>query len=128
MSAWIVSKTHIDALVQAGIEAEMIQPEKADEFGLMLWVENHRSIEARYGQPVPDLEYSYEPLEGSSRNAPGVVNSTAACYDYQTCEHDGYGASKAAMFVKALHELTKDRSSDPGPWGTDSRDAFLASV
>jgi hypothetical protein len=141
MSAWIVSKTHIDALVQAGIEREMVRPEEADEFGRMLWAENLASIHYRYPDtrengeyPGPidftaeDVEtYTYEPLEGSSLTAEGVVHAAALCYDYQTCEHDEYTGSKAEQFANMLAKLT-DREEIGGPWGIDTRDAFLVTA
>ncbi len=146
MSAWIVSKTHIDCLVQAGIDAEMVRPEEATEFGRMLWQENLNSIEARYPDTVGGGKgdfpgpvvfagaksvkaYRYEPLPGSSLDVPHVVNTAAACYDYQSCEHEGWQDSKAQVFVLALYELTKpaaEASGLKGPWGVDNRDAFLS--
>jgi hypothetical protein len=141
MSAWIVSKPHIDCLVQSGIEREMIRPNEADEFGRMLWAENLASIHYRYPDTVeggmhpgpndfhPDQidEYVYEPMDGPagiSLSVPGVVNSAAACYDYQTCEHPEYEGSKAHMFAHALYECTVGQGTE-GPWGIDARDAFL---
>jgi hypothetical protein len=142
MSAWIVSKTHIDALVQAGIEDELVRPAEADEFGRLLWRENLASIHFRYPDTVEsgsypgpidfkasDVdEYTYEPLEGEagiSRQAPSVVRQTALCYDYQTCEHPEYNGSAARWFIVKLTGLTAHDEAD-GPWGTDNRDAFLA--
>lgn len=141
MSAWIVSKTHIDSLVQAGIEREMVRPEDATEFGRMLWAENLASIHARYPDtrdggmyPGPidfkaeDVEtYTYEPLDGSSLDAEGVVFMAAGCYDYQTCEHNEYTGSKAEQFVNMLTACT-EKSDQKGPWGVDSRDAFLVTA
>lgn len=141
MSAWIVSKTHIDSLVQAGIEREMVRPEEADEFGRMLWAENLASIHSRYPDTAANdknypgpigfkarhvASYTYKPLKGSSLDAEGVVNSAARCYDYQTCEHSGYEASKARQFVQLLAACTEDKGS--GPWGIDERDAFLVAA
>lgn len=139
MSAWIVSKTHIDALVHAGIDAEMIRPEEADEFGRMLWRECLTSVAYRHPndgdgeRPGPiDFrdhmvdDYTFEYLDGgpgASLKAPGVVHSAAGCYDYQSCEHPQYRGSKAEMFVEALATLTAGKGQ--GPWGIDSRDAFI---
>lgn len=139
MSAWIVSKTHIDSLVQAGIEREMVRPEEADEFGRMLWAENLASIHARYPDTIdggnypgpldftPEQveTYTYEPLEGSSLTAESVVNAAASCYGYQTCEHNGYQDSKAQQFVDLLATCTENAVGG-GSWGIDTRDAFLA--
>lgn len=142
MSAWIVSKTHIDALVHAGIDAEMVRPDEADEFGRMLWRENLASVAHRYPydkdgeRPGPisfrdaDVDtYTFEYLDGgpgASRKAPGVVYMAAACYDYQTCKHPEYDGSKAELFARALCKLTEDIRHDGGPWGVADRSAFLA--
>jgi hypothetical protein len=141
MSAWIVSKTHIDGLVHAGIDAELIREEEADEFGRMLWRENLASLKACYprggdgGRPGPigfkdsDVDtYTFEPLDGglgASRQAPAVVRETASCYDYQSCEHPEWNDSRAKRFVDLLIELHKD-APGKGPWGTDERTAFIS--
>lgn len=142
MSAWIVSKTHIDALVQAGIEFELIDSAEATAFGKMLWQENLNSINARYpdtagassgfpgpisfkGQRSVDA-YRYRPLNGApgvARTAPAIVKAAAGCYDYQTCEHDGYDGSEAHKFVLTLEGLTS-KAEGRGPWGIDKRNAF----
>ena len=44
MSAWIVSKDHIDLLVTAALAWEQAVPEQADHIGQMLWRENLESI------------------------------------------------------------------------------------
>lgn len=140
MSAWIVTKTHIDALVHAGIDAELVRESEADEFGRMLWRENLASIKACYprdedgGRPGPigfkdeDVEtYTFEPLDGglgASRQAPAVVRSTAGCYSYQSCEHAEWDDSKAKQFTDLLEKLTEG-APGKGPWGTDERTAFI---
>lgn len=141
MSAWIVSKTHIDALVHAGIDAEIIRPNEADDFGRMLWRENLASIHYRYpdtaedgGYPGPidftpdQVEtYTYEPLDGgpgASRDVPTVVYDTARCYAYQSSEHPEWKTSKARKFAESLQHLTASARGD-GPWGTDDRNAFI---
>lgn len=144
MSAWIVSKTHIDALVQAGIEREMVREGEADEFGKMLWGENLASIHYRYpdtveggGYPGPigfvasDVDaYTYEPLDGEAGitlRSEGVVHMASSCYDYQTCEHPEYEGSKAEQFAMLLSKLTEAAGRE-GPWGIDTRDAFIVSA
>jgi len=140
MSAWIVSQTHIDALVKSGIEREMVRPDEADDFGKMLWQENLNSIHYRYtdtetngNYPGPigfsqkDVEnYKFTMMEGSSLDFPDVVHASARCYAYQSCEHPGYDNSKAAFFIKTLAQLTANEDNGiDGPWGTDERDIFV---
>lgn len=67
MSAFIVSKRHVDALVEAGLRPEYagarfswyhdaerheLTLSNADEVGAMLWAENVRSVEHRYEHVV----------------------------------------------------------------------------
>jgi hypothetical protein len=143
MSAWIVSKTHIDCLVQAGIEREMVHPDEADEIGRMLWGECLASVAYRYPgdgdgeRPGPinfrdgDVDaYVYEPLDGEpgiSLRAEAVVNKAAGCYGYQSCEHPGYEGSKAQQFTELLRQATESAKGD-APWGIDTRDAFIVAA
>ena len=143
MSAWIVSKTHIDCLVQAGIEREMVRPNEADEFGRMLWGECLASVAYRYpndgdgDRPGPtafrdgDVDaYVYEPLDGESGislRAEAVVHSAAGCYDYQSGEHPTYDGSKAQQFAALLSKVTEN-AEGKGPWGIDTRDVFVANL
>lgn len=43
MSAWIVEKAHIDALVTRLIELDLASEASADDVGQMLWDENRES-------------------------------------------------------------------------------------
>lgn len=141
MSAFMVCKTHIDSLVQAGIEAELIHPDKADEFGRMLWAENLASIHYRYpdtlegGQYPGPLDfraehveqYTYEPLNGAaglSRVAREVVHGAARCYDYQSCEHPEYEKSQASKFIALLIGLVACKGGH-NAWEVNDRDAFI---
>lgn len=89
----------------------------ASSVGQMLWDENIRSIQSCY----PDTRENM-------RNAPGPIGETfiyahssdwcpsakfsavqvlkaCACYEYQSCEHDGWKDSQACAFIHALKEL-----------------------
>lgn len=93
MSAWIVSKAHIDTLVQALIAEGIIAMGEATETGRMLWHENHLSIQARYGDEPNTPEYVFEGIEAPLEEF--VVLNAIGCYDYQTCEHGGWPDSRA---------------------------------
>ena len=112
MSAWIVSKNHISTMVYFAIENNMLGEHTPDEFGQMLWQENHLSIKARYGANERDApEYTY--IEPVRKPTPEGHSSNVDCYDYQTCEHDSYVYSEAYKFIKAAKEiLPKDQSVD----------------
>ena len=82
MSAFIVSKAHIDALVQAGLTSgygstlrwrhegheRKLSPDTADVVGAMLWAENVRSVEHRYEHvaagELPGTYVTEAPVEG----------------------------------------------------------------
>lgn len=67
MSAWIVSKEHIDVLVQALAEGEIVVDIEPSEIGRILWRENLYSIWARY----PDTKEN-------DADYPGPIDFSAA--------------------------------------------------
>lgn len=127
MSAWEVSKAHIDALVQEMGRHGLIR--NADKAGQMLLAENHKSLRARYGDraetywPGMDKrasEYHFNGIE--SPLDPVKMDTLARCYDYQTCEHSGYEASEAFSLI---HELgvrlgIPEDAGLKGPWGIET--------
>jgi len=129
MSAFMVSKSHINALVAvayygpAGAHSRYwyapyfhdhkLQREDLDELGDMLVKENLSSIHARYpdtisnpdATPGPCNNYWLEPFQfadGSKR--PNVVQALKliACYEYQSCEHDEWERSAARRYCEGL--------------------------
>ena len=101
MSAWTVSKKHIDTLVLGLIKRELIQAEQASEIGKMLWEENYRSVNYRYGETSETPRYTY-----SARNAAKLsavaLRKQVSCYDYQSCETDDYNETASAKIVRKL--------------------------
>lgn len=128
MSAWIVTKGHIDALVQAMIVEGLVEMTDAQAVGQMLWHENHLSIQARYGDLADTPDYTPEMIEAPLGDH--HIKAALDCYDYQTCEHDGYGASEAYRLVVALSTLLVERNggvetfandkAHPTKWGYNS--------
>lgn len=146
MSAWMVSKTHIDLLITAALAWELIVPEQADETGRMLWRECHTSVAYRYdstddgelpgpwgldrerpgppGLTLADIEgYTFQALEGPID--PEAVLIAARSLDYQSCEHPGWEASAA---YRLCVELQTAAESLFGPyrarWGAASDQAL----
>lgn len=129
MSAWMVSKNHIDVLVEGAIRLGLVAPADATKTGRMLWRANRKSIRARYGASRYDTPETYdnptyfyaEPREPLSDLSLYVQ---VCCYDYQTCEYDSYPRSPARKLVakmeRALEALGYSHES-PGwseaPWG-----------
>ncbi len=114
MSAYTVAPAHLSALVNAWIslgcmapsfevarngEHHMIRADDADSWQRiwsLLAVENAVSVASRYNEePSPCL--------GNHRSGPSLppvaVLKALACYEYQSCEHEGWADSIAAKFV-----------------------------
>lgn len=114
MSAWIVSKPHIDALVQSLIVEGFVPASEATATGRMLWEECRRSVAHRYPNdadgewPGPVdfttqsiTDYRFEGVEAPLDDA--VIAKNIDCYEYQSCEHgDEWRASEAKRLTHAL--------------------------
>ena len=127
MSAWIVTKTHVDVLVAALLEYRLIDRDEADQVGAELWAENYASINYRYDEDTAAPSYSFEePSLLIELDDLGVLKQVH-CYNYQSCEHDDWRASRVYRRMTALEaaitlklgsgELTKSRAYDAAPWG-----------
>ena len=132
MSAFVVDKAHINAMVNAGLsvrykplhwytkdeESHVLNDENADEVGQMLLDECVRSVSHRYDDsPRTDLpsrsdaEYImpfsfkpfYQPLP------PVQMLKLISCYEYQTCEHQEWKDNEAHAFCHALRSATINR-------------------
>lgn len=90
-------------------------PETADRVGSMLWRENVASIHGRYPDtmeggaypgpidftPESTLLYAYPKQPRPALT--GVAGLKALdCYEYQSCEHDGWSTSEARAFCDRL--------------------------
>jgi len=144
LSAWTVSKTHVDVLVRGLIEAggyfhrgvwQEVTDANATEVGQMLWRENFRSVNSRYNERKNTPPYTYlhpdqfiitsrtwgntQYLEPQSHINPAVLAKQVSCYDYQSCEHDAYEKSRAHSVVQALAGslLGSVKGYDEAPWG-----------
>lgn len=134
MSAWIVSREHIDALVQGLVESELVVGVDPTEMGRELWLENVKSIHARYPDTAEnDADYpgpidftkahadEYTYTRPAKRLALDSLLKQAECYDYQTCEHPEYEHSTAKEWIDTLTDsLTNAGINSHGdglPWG-----------
>src|SRR5882724_12430426 len=133
MSAFVVSKKHIDVLVHAGLrygrqytlrwrvgddpawtgdyeahcaaiqtQTRELTHETANRVGAMLWHENMVSVDHRYQDHAPNDRAVYRHREACLE--PVGVLKLIDCYEYQTCEHDGWEASEAHAFCQALRK------------------------
>ena len=145
MSAWIVSKEHIDYLITAGLSLDQfgvswrvgpnrvkLTLENATQIGRLLWIENLKSVACRYpddkgngdrpgyGDQDDTIEqYRY----ARSRNAVSVVQALKAihCYEYQSCEHRQWERSQAKRFCTSLESslVRNVPGYDEATWGVD---------
>ena len=166
MSAFIVDKVHIDALVTAAMELtpgehssglRWIVPNpskpggyeakelgyfdkiRASEVGQMLWAENLASIHGRYpdtaetdsNYPGPADFESYQVGRYEWEHVPGIIDPLAivdaiSCYEYQSCEHDGWRTSEAQIFCDALKDkMIRRLPRKMSVWEITDRDLFL---
>jgi hypothetical protein len=123
MSAWIVSKAHIDVLTAGLVQHGFIKEEERATIGWYLWKENHASVNYRYSEHTKTPAYTPTTVPEGLRV--GAVHIVAAvhCYNYQTCEHDDWEQSNARRFTMALLGAVSDLPTlvahDKGTQGTD---------
>lgn len=125
MSAYIVGKSHIDALIRFGIAMKAylwwdgqgiyINHENAHELGRELWMENLESVKYRYPEDKPDNrcgpicknidleigQYRYTSTYIPLFSAAEILKALRGL-SYQSCEHPGWESSKAFAIVKAI--------------------------
>jgi len=132
MSAYVVNKRHIDALVtgalgsngrfdwnvedageQFGWRQMRLDWTNADEVGAMLWNENVRSVRFRYpndaGDELPG-PYGFTPGDADAYTlaplaeplTPEELMLAIHGFEYQSCEHEGWRKSDAFAFCRAL--------------------------
>jgi hypothetical protein len=83
----------------------------------MLWNENAKSVASRYRDAPPEPF----PGRGQAAQRPTIVEGLKliACYEYQSCEHDGWEQSNARQLCRELRsELIHALPGyDEAPWG-----------
>ena len=118
MSAYVVSRECIAYLVEAifnrnreGYAAAYGLNMEPDALGRVLWSENIKSVEARYPSCSPDEmpgTVGESHVYGTHRRPHGFcfdpvqVIKAVDCYQYQSCEHEGWDASEAKNITDRL--------------------------
>ena len=148
MSAYIVSKAHIDAIVtfavggtrRVGTVERLTEDNGHGEFvnssdytpsqiGAALWAENHASVDYRYCESTPVPTYAFRPkCHGSACSEPTRLLTPLAivklCQSltYQSCEHPGWEASFASDFLKRViaAAIAALPGYDNAFWGIDN--------
>jgi hypothetical protein len=137
VSAFVVGKVHIDALISAFFayrnrgqsDAEAIQ------IGRMLIAENYRSVDHRYprhdhADPTAAAlaveEYTFTDL--GHHFAPVTILKAIDCYVYQSCEHEGWQDSEARKWCEALRAeaITELPGYQDAPWQITGRVEFIS--
>jgi len=131
MSAFVVNKSHINALIHAGMavqyrpftwyhngESHNLTDENASQIGQMLLDECVRSVCSRYeddsmtnlpGRTNAEWLIPFEYRFTHRRPTPIEALSLISCYEYQSCEHPEWEASEAKAFCSALRHCTISR-------------------
>ncbi|MHB1733287.1 MAG: hypothetical protein ACYCU8_07500 [Ferrimicrobium acidiphilum] len=145
MSGFIVSDTHVDALLTAGLhkyngrdgdsvfwnitgvdgdpEQRTLSQDNASQVGAILLAENQRSVNSRYHENVPVGIYEFQELPGTPE--PTTVLNAIRCYRYQSCEHDGWEASEAAQVVGAIEsKMIRELCENDNTWEINDPDVF----
>lgn len=146
MSAGIVSRSHIDVLVQGLCESEHVTQLGPDEVGRVLWQECLRSVAHLYPAdrdgdrpgPVDFVDgdvatYTYR--RPSARISLTGLHYAIACYAYQSCEHPGWKGSDAEVWTSGLRavlarhpEVFTDPPFGEHPWGYEETDVHAVGV
>jgi len=133
MSAWVVSRNHIWALVETlrwdcwgGVNQEDL-----DKFGQLLWDENIRSVVYRYPDcnldalPGPiDCDYKYGKHGfgfDKRKYTPVEILKACDCYEYQSCEHPGWRESEAHQIIERIRDSATSKLDgyEDAPWVID---------
>jgi hypothetical protein len=140
MSAFIVSNTHIDALLTAGLyesngvswyitgadgnpEQRTLTHDNASQVGAILLAENQRSVNSRYHENEPVGIYEFQELPGTPE--PTTVLNAIRCYRYQSCEHDGWESSEAAQVIGAIEsKMIRELCEHDDTWEINDPNVF----
>ena len=111
--------------------------ETAEKVGRMLWRENVRSLRFRYPDHklrAPRYLFDANALvrldvwlaRPADRKLYAEILKAVHCYDYQSCEHDGWGKSEAFRFCAHLEtvlplKLGDTKEYEVAPWGVEDR-------
>lgn len=124
MSAFIVTKRHIDALVYGLARYRLIEPGEHNVIGQTLWRVNHDSVNGRYKRASKCPAYSFAALS-AVHEAPVVLYKLAQCYRYQSCEHDEWDGSGPDLLTDMLMNeiylefpgIDQTTAYEAAPWG-----------
>ena len=132
MSAFIVSRDHINAMINAAYSAathnqlswragpdgawSRLTNDNLDAVGQMLADENAASVAHRYDEPPEPVAYHHT---FAQPRPPVEILKALDCYEYQSCEHPGWPESSAFAFCASLRSRMINRlpGYEAAPWG-----------
>ena len=131
MSAWLVSREHIDLIVTHLRTTDEMTDQDATGIGDMLWQENARSLRYRYNDadeiwPLPvSGEYRFTPRP--TEDIPYVAKQIE-CYRYQACECPDFDTTPAGILTAAMLQVITAQYGDysdthayvDASWGVDA--------
>lgn len=128
MSAWTVENGHIDVLVGALAEYDLLDGRDPQTVGQLLWKENYRSVNYRYNERTRTPGYVLHTTEAPLR--PVAVLKAISCYRYQTCERPDWTKSRAYKITERLTAAVLDRhpalaEERPSRWSPGTEPAYL---
>ena len=133
MSAWTVSKKHIDLLVTLAAQLELTGGKTENEIGQILWDECYRSVNCRYDETNPAPKYEFKPFDLKSLSTIAQIKQVE-CYEYQTCETEDYDTTPAIILTNTIATILELEGNfhipsdgsirdipgwDEAPWGID---------
>ena len=132
MSAWILSDIHINAILTAyketwkyrhcSKEHKDLEPSEKDltTLGQMLVDENYKSINCRYEEKTEARTFKFKKTKLYS---PIQIWVFIDCYEYQTCEHEGWKTSDAKKFLDKIREeiIAFSEEADKAMWVLDEK-------
>jgi len=137
MSAWIVSKKHIDCIVKGISDLDNYNEIKQivngdnsldtlNKIGQILWDECFKSVNYRYNDNEKTPVYKYDNFTNKSDNELenlGFLFKQVQCLDYQSCEHPEYDKSTAKKIIDKLTFKIGYKMSElacpTAPWGIE---------
>lgn len=134
MSAWIVSEKHIltlaffyEKMVKGSIKNDVYELEALKKTARVLWSENVKSVNYRYGERSRTVFSKKNPVHPDIKLSMEGLAKAVACWEYQTCEHDGHEKSKAwammtelqkaILFELMYHDPNHQLQYDAEKWG-----------
>lgn len=144
MSCWMVSKTHIDALVTAAVRLDVmpgidaLSPENSiltpSDLGRWLWLANAASVKARYPNGWQDMlpDGGEAALEAYSWRQvtfePVTLLKAVHCLRYQSCDISVYAGTWQDRTTRRIEAaiIRTLPGYDAAPWGLDDPPAPAA--